>query len=184
MLGRRQDKGQAGATLVEVLVAVLILAFGMLSLSSMVAFAVQMPKLSGYRAAAANLASSHVDKIRANRDGFRNNEYSTASSYDGSFDDLAAQPCAYPNCTASSLALMDDAATKRAVRVALPAGGVMTRCDTDPCGDESLGNIWIMWQEPDARALLDPATSDNCPASVTANYQNPRPRCLYMRFKP
>ena len=177
----RHARGEAGATLVEVLVAVLILALGMLSLSTMMAFAVQMPKLSGYRATAANLAASHVEKIRANRQGFETNAYATASSYDGTFNDnIVLQPCHFPNCTADSLASMDDAATKRAVRVALPAGGVLTRCDPNPCTEASLGNIWIIWQEPEGRALLDPASSDNCPA----NYPNPRPRCLYVRFKP
>ncbi|TFZ06078.1 type IV pilus modification protein PilV [Ramlibacter henchirensis] len=175
---------QTGATLIEVLVSLLVLAFGMLSLSSLMAFAVQMPKLSGYRATAAILASGHVEKIRANRQGFAGGHYATTSSYDGSFNEISAVPCEFPNCTVDSLALMDDAATKRAVRQALPAGGVMTVCDPMPCNGNSMGSLWIMWQEPDTRSLLDPASSDNCPGSVISNYTNPRPRCIYLRFTP
>lgn len=165
----------------EVLVSVLVLSFGMLALSGMTAFAVQMPKLSGYRATAANLASSHVDKIRANPQGFREGHYSTPSSYDGSFNEIGLQPCNFPNCGVDLLALMDDAATKRAARVELPAGGIVTLCDPHPCEEHSMGNIWVMWREPEARSLIDAASSDNCPPSVSTN---PRPRCLYMRFKP
>lgn len=175
---------ESGATLVEVLVSVLILSLGMLSLSSMMAFTVQMPKLSGYRATAANIAASHIERIRANRAGFASGDYATTSSYDGSFTPLSPTACAYPNCTVSSLAIMDDTTTKQWARSALPAGGVLTSCDPSPCTPNSMGNIWIMWQEPTTRAWLDPVSSDSCPLSVTAAFDNPRPRCLYARFKP
>lgn len=184
MLGRRSCGSEAGATLLEVLVAVLILSLGMLSLSSMMSFTVQMPKLSGYRATAANIASSHVERIRANRPGFVAGEYSTLSSYDGTFNPIAPLPCDYPNCTPSSLAAMDDAETKIAARAALPAGGVLTACDPHPCAASSMGNVWVIWREPDSRSVLDPSTSDSCPASVIATFDNPRPRCVYVRFKP
>lgn len=176
-------RSDSGATLLEVLVSVLILSLGMLSLSSMMAFTVQMPKLSGYRATAANIASSHIERIRANRPAFLNGDYSTNSSYDGSFNPIFPQTCDFPNCTSTSLAVMDDAATKLAAREALPAGGVLTACDPHPCTPNSMGNIWVIWQEPAARAILDPSSSDNCPAAVGA-FNNPRPRCLYARFKP
>ena len=48
---------QTGASLIEVLVAVLILSFGMLSLGGMMAYGVQLPKLAAYRADAATLAA-------------------------------------------------------------------------------------------------------------------------------
>lgn len=180
MRRRARFGSESGATLVEVLVSVLILSLGMLSLSSMMAFTVQMPKLSGYRATAANIAASHIERIRANRAGFANGDYATASSYDGSFSPLAPVPCAFPTCTPSSLAIMDDAATKQWARSALPAGGVLTSCNPDPCTPDSMGNIWIIWQEPKVRGWIDSASSDSCPTS----FVNPRPRCLYARFKP
>ncbi|WP_055896347.1 type IV pilus modification protein PilV [Ramlibacter sp. Leaf400] len=176
----KSGRAESGATLLEVLVSVLILSLGMLSLSSMMAFTVQMPKLSGYRATAATIASSHIERIRANRAGFLGGDYSTNSSYDGSFNPIVPQICDYPNCTATSLAMMDDAATKLAARETLPAGGVLTTCDPQPCTANSMGNIWVIWQEPATRAILDPSSSDNCPTA----YGNPRPRCLYARFKP
>lgn len=185
MLRPVPSHSQSGATLIEVLVSVLILSLGMLSLSSMTAFAVQMPRLSGYRATAANIAASHIERIRANRLGFAGGEYATTSSYDGTFNPIIETPsCDYPNCDVSSLAAMDDAITKRAARAALPAGGVLTTCDPHPCTPNSMGNVWVVWQEPNTRGWLDPFSSDNCPLPVIASYDNPRPRCLYTRFKP
>ena len=61
---------QSGATLLEVLVTVLILSFGMLALGGMMAYAIQLPKMSGNRATAMMLAASHVERMRANTAGF------------------------------------------------------------------------------------------------------------------
>ena len=58
----RYCQQQRGATLIEVLVAVLILSFGLLSLGAMLSYAVQLPKLSGHRMIATNIASDHIER--------------------------------------------------------------------------------------------------------------------------
>ena len=172
-----------GSSLIEVLVAVVLLSLGMLSLGISLSFAVQMPRLSGYRATAINLAASHIERIRANPGGFFHDAYRTALSYDGTSNDIALSNCSYPSCTEASLASMDNAASQRAVRIQLPAGGMLVTCDNAPCGSDSYGNLWIVWQEPAGRSVLNAANSENCPDQVTKNFVNPMPRCLYMRFK-
>lgn len=176
---------QSGASLIEVLVAILLLSFGLLSLGAMLSFSVQMPKLSGYRATAANLASAHVERIRANPAGFTANAYTAALSYDGTSTALSLADCNYPACTPSTLADMDNAATQQAVRMALPSGGMILKCDPSPCttASYSYGNLWMVWQEPTTFAALNPTSSDNCPIEVTGSYTDPAPRCLYVRFK-
>lgn len=180
---KSNPRRQIGATLLEVLIAILLLSFGMLALCLMLSFSVQMPKISGYRTTATNLASSHIERIRANPGGFRTDAYSLALSYDGTFNHRDLANCNYPDCTEASLATMDNAATTRAARIQLPAGGMLVSCDTKPCGNNSYGNLWIFWQEPTGRTALDPSTSDNCPNEVTSTYTVPRPRCLYVRFR-
>ena len=179
---------QTGASLIEVLVAILILSFGMLSLGAMMSFGVQLPKLSAYRATATSLASSYVERVRANPNAFTSNLYSAplneASAW--SFADIALSDCFYataPLCTEATLATMDIQATRRAVRRALPAGDMIMKCDTGTCTKADYGNLWIVWQEPSTFAALNPASSDNCPAEATTAYSSPKPRCLYVRFK-
>lgn len=176
---------QTGATLIEVLVSLLLLSFGMLSLSAMLSFAVQLPKLSGYRATAVSLASGHIDRIRANPDGFAS--YSqplkgAASSSKSSKSDSDAASCAYPDCTATSLAAMDDAATRLFVSNQLPAGDMLVNCDTSTCVRGSHGNVWIVWQEPSSHAAFDAASSDSCPVQLATAYPASRPRCIYLGF--
>ena len=184
---RRSVRKACGASLIEVLIALLLLSFGMLSLGAMLSFAVQAPRLSGYRAMAVNLASSHIERMRANPDGFSNGGYDKPSSYDSSRSSLTLNPadtCAYPNCDFAALATMDIGQTRVAVRAQLPAGGMfMLRDNHSGILSTTDGNLWIVWQEPDTRAALAPESSDNCPGEVTQVYASPRPRCLYFRFK-
>lgn len=171
---------QVGASLIEVLVAMLLLSLGILSIGSMLSFTVQMPKLSGYRANAVNLASGYIERIRANPKGFGNGHYDLPSSYDGSQTKLESSICAYPACNSSSLAATDFDETKMAVRAELPAGGIYMLSDSSG-GAVGTGNLWIMWNEPDTFAALDPSSSDNCPPAVAKS--DPKPRCLYVRFR-
>ncbi len=180
---KRKHHHQTGTSLIEVLVAILLLSFGMLSLGVMLSFAVQMPKLSGYRATATNIAANHIERIRANPGGFRNDAYRLPLSYDGTSKEMELSDCSYPACTEATLATMDNAAAKRTVRIGLPSGGMLVTCDTSPCGNNSYGNLWVIWQEPSTRAALDPTASDNCPDQVTKAYTSPKPRCLYVRFR-
>lgn len=177
----------AGASLIEVLVAILILSFGMLSLGAMLSFSVQLPKLSGYRAAATNLASSTVERIRANPDGFSSGNYvaglNETSANGWSFTAISLSDCSYATCTSSSLATMDIQASRSAVRRELPGGDLIMKCSTSPCAKTSYGEIWIIWQEPSTFAALTPSSSDNCPTEATTLYTDPKPRCLYVRFK-
>lgn len=175
---------QRGASLIEVLVAVLILSFGLLSLGTMLSFAVQMPKLSGYRTTATNIASDHIERIRANPTEFALGTYAVASNYDGTFNSISLAECTYPNCTSATLAAMDNAATRVAARTLLPKGGLMVTCDAVGCGaNNTYGNLWIIWEEPSMAAALNAANSDSCPPQVTSAAFNPAPRCLYVRFK-
>ena len=190
---RHLSHPQRGATLIEVLVAVLILSFGLLSLGGMLSFAVQLPKLSGYRSTAANLAASHVERIRANPEGFANPDGSGGSYATGlnetsgwSFTTIAVSGsnCSYTGtqCVASTLAARDINEFRNAVRRELPAGDMITKCSTTPCLKTSYGELWVVWQEPSTFALLD-ASNGNCPQEAITAYSSPAPACLYLRFK-
>jgi type IV pilus assembly protein PilV len=201
---KKNQYTQFGASLIEVLVAMLILSFGMLALGSMMSMSIQLPKLSGYRATAANLAASHVERIRANPEGFANPDNVTGGSYGAALNDTAAwsfTPIAISNanckftggtqCTPITLAAADINEFRNAVRRELPAGDMMTKCvdpttgaTAVPCVRTSVGEMWVMWQEPSTFALLDSSTG-NCSAEINAAFLNitPKPTCMYVRFK-
>lgn len=177
---RLRQATQRGASLIEVLVAILILSFGVLALGGMLAYAVQLPKLAGYRATATMLASSHIERMRANRQGFETDAYAENNTYNAALNPVV--PCVYPACTAASLAILDKDETSRAIRRDLPQGGMRVAC-SGPCTNGE-GDIWIMWQEPSTAVSIGGVSSDECPDStVLPEATNPFPRCLHLRFK-
>lgn len=174
---------QSGASLIEVLVSMLILAFGMLALGGMLSYAIQMPKLAGYRATAAFIAASHVERMRANVDGFRTNQYNETWTYQQ--NPPTGTLCNYPSCNENSIALRDRFETQTALRSNLrPLAGMRVVCEANDCTTRR-GDIWIIWDEPSVFVGLDSATSDECPdpgAAPTFTFPDPRPRCLHVRF--
>lgn len=180
---------QRGASLIEVLVAVLILAFGLLALGGMLTISVQLPKLSAFRASATTLASSYVERMRANPEGFAAGNY-TASLNDTAWSTTAiaisGTNCKFTGgtqCTPTTLAQADLNEFRSTVRRELPGGDMIMKCSTTPCAKTSYGELWVIWQQPNTAAALDPGTSDNCPTEATTAYSSPAPRCLYVRFK-
>lgn len=182
---------QLGASLLEVLVAILILSFGMLALSGMLAFAVQMPKLAAYRATATALAASHIERMRANPQGFRVAAYAETMSYNNGTVLAAPQTvtalCLYPNCAPDTMATRDKYETNYALQKQLtPTAGMRVTCTAGTCTDLD-GDLWIIWLEPTTFASLDSGSSDECPdataAPTFAAFVVPKPRCLHVRFK-
>lgn len=189
---------QRGASLIEVLVAVLILSFGMLALGGMLSYAVQMPKLSGYRSSASSIASGHIERMRGNVGGFRSGQYASAaiSGEPHTYGveiwkvvELYPTACAYPACDATTIARADINDTFAAIRRELPGFAGMRVTCSGACNSTSTpeGDIWIIWDEPATFASLDGGTSDECPdPSITPTFTaftSPKPRCLHMRFK-
>ena len=195
---KRPSFHQSGASLIEVLVAVLILSFGMLALGGMLSYAVQMPKLSGYRSSATTIAAAHIERMRANIAGFTSGQYASASivgephTYDvQTWKTLQLHPiaCLYPNCNSNSIAWADINETHAALRRELPGFAGMRVTCSGACNSMAApeGDIWIIWSDPSTFAALDAGNSDECPnpsdAPTFTPFTAPKPRCLHLRFK-
>jgi len=172
---------QGGSSLIEVLVTILILSFGMLSLSGMMAYAVQLPKLSAYRATAVMLANGHVEKMRANIDGYVAGAYNETMTFNQAI--TATTPCSYPSCDAAGIADRDQYESNTEIRRELPQGGMRLVCNGN-CNTRE-GDLWVMWQEPSTFAAIDGAAADECPDPSAAPPFTfaVQPRCIHIRFK-
>jgi type IV pilus assembly protein PilV len=173
---------QIGSSLIEVLVAVLILSLGMLALGGMLSYAVQLPKLAGYRASAMTIAAGHIDRMRANTAGYIAGGYTTASTSYNAVLPVVTQ-CVYPLCQPADIATLDKDETNRALRRELPgnSAGIFLSCT----GNCSLleGSLWVVWDEPSTVSALNASASDECPPGLTGAITSSPPRCLLIRFK-
>lgn len=83
----RVTPAEKGFTLIEVLVAMIILLVGLLGVIGLQATAIKVTGSSSHRSVAAEQASSIADRIRANMKGF----------YDGAYFGIWGTPTALPN---------------------------------------------------------------------------------------
>lgn len=95
----RSGRRQSGFSLLEVLIAILVLSFGLLGFALMQTMSVRFVQSSNYRTQATNLAYDLIEQMRSNR--YQANWYSNATFEPGSVD--VATVCA-PDAGAVSLA--------------------------------------------------------------------------------
>ncbi|HEX8989348.1 MAG TPA: type IV pilus modification protein PilV [Rhodocyclaceae bacterium] len=160
---------QKGVSLLEVLVTVLVLSFGLLGVAGLQTTALKATHSSYYRSIANALAADIVDRLRANvLTQTRGNQAATARYYvsPGS----PSVNCSTSVCTGQGLANYEMAAWKASVASLLPAGGATLCIDGTPydgtsdadiqCDDAADGH-WVVkvWWD-DSRGKLAANRSD------------------------
>lgn len=176
---------QTGASLLEVLIAILIMSFGLLALAGLAASSQQYVKLSQFQSIASQLATDYGERMRSNVDGFTSNAYNKTSAY--LVDSIVPAGCTAAACDATEIAAADQADWLARLRFGLPNGDAYVLRDTT---NPLAADIWILWSEPslanDAASSLQAQTfsSSDCPAAAIASLANgqPVPRCAYFRI--
>lgn len=177
---------QRGASLLEVLVSILLMSFGLLAMAGMQAYSVAAQKNAANRAVASALANELAEIIRLNQSGFAAGNYDVSQLTNAAPPALV--PCAYPACnTAQLLASADLTGFQQLVRKQLPLGGVeLSRPTVGGVKSTTEADLWIVWEEPGVlntikNGTTTEITADNCPATATALAN--LPRCFYMKVQ-
>jgi len=161
--------------MIEVLVSLAVVAFGLLGLAGLQARSMSFQKDSFDRKAAAELAAQITERVKANYDGFR------AGDYDQKLE-LADTPSGTvpacgdaANCTAAEVAARDWAMLQLEVRRRLPESAIYM---TAPA-DSLQMTVVLAWQE----GLADPsqAVDPNCAGVVGTDNSY---RCLSWMVHP
>jgi len=165
---------QSGFSLLEMMIAVLIMSFGVVGAALLMAATVQYNKTTQYQMVAQQIANQLAESMRANTDGFMADAYAKADTYSSSISAASIPSCAVSSaCTISEIANIDKTKTANTLIQSLPGG------DFNVQRTDSRADIWIMWLEPSTAASLSFGTV-NCRASAVSG-ANPAPRCLYWR---
>lgn len=131
-----------GFTLVEALVALVVLSVGMLGIAGLYLESLRSGRMTILRSQAVTLAADLADRIRANRAG--------AAGYEHAIDDepetVAACVDAGGGCTPAEMAEHDKAEWIAAVQTALPSGAATVEVDAATAPDTY--TITITWVEP------------------------------------
>ena len=124
----------AGFTLLEVLIAIVVVAFGLLGLAGLQVFALKNNQSASLRVTATNLTTDIIDRMKANYIGVINNEYNkpTTASYT-----TTEATCATTGCAPQLLARNDLREWQQRVAATLPGGVGIVCLDKNP-NDNSL----------------------------------------------
>ena len=154
-------RGQQGMSLVESLVALLVLSIGLLGIAGLLIEGLRSNRSALYRTQAVYLVSDIADRIRANgnaRDAYDTDSYGTAPA---TRDCAASVNSPGSNCSSSELAEDDLARWIESVRTSLPTiEGNPPRSEIRyfapaASGEPERYQIEIAWQEPGERQPFD-----------------------------
>lgn len=179
---KKFSKNQIGSSLLEVLVTILILSFGLLGIAALTTSSLQSVKMSQFQSVAMQLANEYADRMRGNARGVTANNYSISDAYSEASDKVAVPVCATAGaCTPAELASIDKAEWTNNLRRRLPSGGAYVQRNGLSV------DIWVMWIEPglsfeDSSTLSVGATGGNqCPAAAISAALTNAPACAYFR---
>lgn len=162
---------QHGATLVEVLMAMLLMSFGVLAMTAMQAHAIQHSQTTESRARATLLAHDLADRMRANPAPLGHWEAYDLIATDTPATPTAASACQGPAaCTFDEMAAADLAQWQQQLASSLPQG----RGHVRTVGTHA--DVWVLWDEADHASAQ---AHDSCPNGLSLS---PHTRCLYVRI--
>ncbi|HRH17184.1 MAG TPA: type IV pilus modification protein PilV [Aquabacterium sp.] len=182
----RPSKAQ-GTTLIEVLVAALLLAIGLLSMAGIQASAVRLTKEAEFKSTAVEISSAFGEYLKANVGGVQSyNVNSGAFVMDPDAQDIPGN-CdgAGAACTPAQIAAEDLARTQELARTRLPSGQIVSNVVLGAAGQSDSVDFWVMWLPPESRsgeANVDNQITSRCPPNYDTAGMDVQ--CQYFRIVP
>ena len=177
----------AGFSLIEVLVAMFVVAMGILALGALLQAATRYSKMSELRSSATLLANDIADRIRANPVGAELG----ANGYDR-VDAAFPSPPAPPHgactsdapCAPGDLAQVDLADWTARVHATLPKGSGRIEYHAGKAPAPAYLDVWVGWADPLTLApgISTDRSGTECPAAWTK--VEPSVRCVYLQVAP
>ena len=172
MIKLQSKNGARGFTLLEVLVAMVLLSIGLLGVARLQMFGLQNTGNAYFRTQASGLLTELVERVRANPQGALDNHYSVATMPACNLP--VSKSCVTGNCSFSELAIFDlytvncglnGANDESGIDELLPNGVLALACtDTDstpaaaPCVEYTASVSWTETNDDDADGAGDTNT--------------------------
>lgn len=177
---------QQGVSLIEVLVAILVIALGILTMLAMQINSTKLTKTSEMRAMGALLVSDLADRMRANRTGFEAGNYAfTETTEAPTLEKECTSDTA--NCTPAEMAAQDRFDWLTNIRDSLPTGTARIS-GVDATAGKNGVDVWLIWLDPKEASGSGSPSPSSCPPEdklsndIQAASTNGALRCMYFRI--
>jgi len=156
----RSQPRDAGFALLEVLIAVLVLAFGLLGIAGLLFGTLKADTSSTMKQQAVQLAYDAVDRLRANQNAAKSGHYDVdnrTTSGTPSYPSAPTPDCASANCSPTQLAAFDTWywLAKEIKPLPMGSGAIVTEAS----GRNTLVTVTVQWDDSPASVKLGPASS-------------------------
>ena len=173
-----------GFSLVEVLVAMFVVAMGILALAGLLQAATRYSKMSELRSAATLLANDIADRMRANPVGgeLGGQGYDlTAPAFPSPLAPAHAACTSEAPCGPADLAHVDLADWTARVRATLPKGSAWIQFHAGPAPAPDYLDVWVGWADPLTLApgISTDRSGTECPAAWKKAEASVR--CVYLQ---
>lgn len=170
----RSSARQHGLSMIEVLVSLTIVAFGLLGLAGLQARSMTFQKDSIDRKAGVEMAAQLAERMRANYDGFRQGHYDDTFAWNAQVPG-SIPACQDPlDCTPQEVANRDLAMWQIELRRRLPVSGAYL---VAPAGSLQM-SLTLAWQEGQT------TTGAVDPICANLNINDPQFRCMTWLLHP
>ncbi len=174
----------SGFSLVEVLVAMFVVAMGILALAGLLQAATRYSKMSELRSTATLLANDIADRMRANPVGARLGDTGydlTDKAFPGPAPAAHAACTSAAPCGPSDLARADLTDWSARLRATLPKGSAWIQFHAGKSPAPDYVDLWVGWADP---LTLSPGIStDRSGTDCPAGWKKAEPsvRCVYLQ---
>jgi type IV pilus assembly protein PilV len=126
----RSRQATAGFTMLEVLIAIVVIAFGLLGVAGLQVVALKNNQSASYRLTATTLANDMIDRVKTNAIGLIAGDYNTPDV--NAYTTQVAACLSSAGCTPQQLAQNDRFEWAQLVAAALPGGRGIVCLDSTP----------------------------------------------------
>ncbi len=181
LISKLKKSTQNGTSLIEVLIAIIVMSIGLLGMAGLTASSSSYNKLGQIRSTAMLLVSDYTDRARANLTAFDNGLYAKTSAYAFSTTLAAQSGCTNASsaaCNPSGMASLDQTQWSNLLLRKLPGGNAYVTTSFSSTTNERFMDIWVMWAEVGQEAGFAIASGNTCPTAASAPSSV---KCMYFR---
>lgn len=155
-----------GFSLLEVLIALVILSVGLLGIAAMMSTTLKANDSAYMRTQATELAYNMLDRMRANRSAALGGSYNIAlAATVANPPNCTGSGTVHPGCTPDQLAQFDLAQWKQDLAATLPGGDGSV--GTSISGGATVATITVQWTDTRAQTTLKETTNPNAVFNLT-----------------